>query len=293
LSAIATPIYVGSSAVLSEGWDADRAIDDMLTFGVTTSSGAAVFMSEILNALEARGLNELPLSAGYPCGGSTIPVSLAEACDDVGMRPARSWGMTECPGVTGSSPRLHSREIRTASDGLVYPGCEVRLVGDDGSDVPVGGEGEAWVRGPQRALGYLEQAHTDDAFDAEGWFCTGDMGRLSADGTFVMTGRRKEIINRGGEKMSSREIEDAIVRHELVRDVAVVSAPHPRLGEQPAAFVTASAALTAEELTTFLHELGLAPQKVPRVWRFVDELPRTASGKVVKRDLEASLADDE
>jgi acyl-CoA synthetase len=198
--------------------------------------------------------------------------------------------MTECPGVTGSSPRLHPRSVRTASDGLVYPGCEVRLVDDDGSEVATGRDGEAWVRGPQRTLGYLDPAHTADAFDEQGWFCTGDMGRMEIDGTFTMTGRRKEIINRGGEKLSSREIEDAIARHDLVRDVAVVSAPHPRLGEQPAAFVLSESAVTPAELAAFLDQLGLAPQKVPRVWRFVDDLPRTASGKVVKRELESELA---
>lgn len=290
LSAIAMPIFAGSSAVLSDGWDAERAIQEMIEHGVTTTSGSAVFMNETLTAMRSLGISELDLSGGYPCGGSTIPTELAGACDDVGMRPARSWGMTECPGVTGSSPRLHSRDIRIGSDGLIYPGCEVRLVGDDGAEVPVGSDGEAWVRGPQRTLGYLDPAHTAEAFDDDGWFCTGDMGRMSADGTFSMTGRLKEIINRGGEKLSSREIEDAISRHDLVREVAVVSAPHARLGEQPAAFVLSTSEVTPETLSSFLHELGLAPQKVPRLWHFVEELPRTASGKVIKRELERSLA---
>lgn len=293
LSAIATPIYVGSSAVLRDGWDAELAVDDMLSLGVTTTSGSAVFMSETLAAMRQLGIEKLPLSSGYPCGGSTIPTELGEACDDVGMQPARSWGMTECPGVTGSSPRLHSRIIRTASDGLVLPGCEVRLVGDDGAEVAPGTEGEAWVRGPQRTLGYLDPQHTAEAFDADGWFCTGDMGRIADDGSFSMTGRRKEIINRGGEKLSSREIEDAIARHAMVREVAVVSAPHPRLGEQPAAFVLGDAGVSPEMLSTFLHDLGMASQKVPRVWRFVDQLPRTASGKVIKRELELLLQESE
>lgn len=289
LSAIATPIYVGSSAVLCDGWDAEQAVAEMISLGVTTTSGSAVFMNETLAAMRSLGIEQLPLSGGYPCGGSTIPTELGEACDDAGMRPARSWGMTECPGVTGSSPRMHSRAIRTASDGLVLPGCEIRLVGDDGAEVPTGSEGEAWVRGPQRTLGYLDPQHTAEAFDADGWFCTGDMGRLAENGSFSMTGRRKEIINRGGEKLSSREIEDAIARHGKVREVAVVSAPHPRLGEQPAAFVMGDADVSPEMLSAFLHDLGLAPQKVPRVWRFVDQLPRTASGKVIKRELELQL----
>jgi acyl-CoA synthetase len=110
-----------------------------------------------------------------------------------------------------------------------------------------------------------------------------------------MTGRVKEIINRGGEKISGREIEDALARHPQVVEAAVVPAPHPRLGEQPAAYVLSHAGTPPgpEELAAFLHEAGLAPQKVPRVWRFVDELPRTPSGKVKKYVLQAELAEAE
>ena len=288
LAAIANPIYSGCSVVLRGGWDPAQALDDIATHGVTMTSGAAVFMRETLDALAARGQQTLPL-LGYPCGGSTIPTELAEACDDVGMHPARSWGMTECPAVTGSGPRLHSREIRCGTDGLIIPGCEVRLVDDAGAEVAPGQVGEALVRGPQRALGYIDPQHTAEAFDDEGWFRTGDLGRIADDGTFSMTGRVKEIINRGGEKLSAREIEDALARHELVREVAVVAAPHERLGEQPAAFVLASSPVETADLAAFLDGLGMAPQKIPRVWRFIDELPRTASGKVIKGELERSL----
>ena len=148
-----------------------------------------------------------------------------------------------------------------------------------------------WVRGPQRALGYLDPAHTAEAFDAEGWFRTGDMGFVAPDGTVTMTGRVKEIINRGGEKLSSREIEDALAAHPGVVEVAVVAAPHPRLGEQPAAFVLGKPGVTEADLGAFLADAGLAPQKIPRVWRFVDSLPRTASGKVVKGQLQAQLTE--
>jgi acyl-CoA synthetase (AMP-forming)/AMP-acid ligase II len=290
LSAIANPIYSGCSAVLRNGWDAERAIDDIAELGVTMTAGAAVFMRETLDALLKRGRSELPLN-GYPCGGSTIPTELAEACDDAGMHPARSWGMTECPSVTSSGPLLHPRSIRCGTDGLISPGCEIRLVDDSGADLDPGQIGEALVRGPQRTLGYLDPAHTAEAFDDDGWFRTGDLGILAADGSFTMTGRVKEIINRGGEKLSAREIEDALARHAAVEEVAVVAAPHDRLGEQPAAFVLTASPVEPEELASFLDGLGLAPQKIPRVWRFVDELPRTGSGKVVKGDLEASLTE--
>jgi acyl-CoA synthetase (AMP-forming)/AMP-acid ligase II len=292
LSALAIPLYTGCSVVLRDRWDADQAIDDIRHYGVTFSAGAAVFMQELLAALSARGLERLPLSTGYPCGGSTIPTSLAEAADDAGMQPSRSWGMTECPSVSQSG-RFEPRAVRTGTDGRIAPGCEVRVVDADGRDVPTGGIGEFLARGPQRTLGYLDPRHTAEAFDADGWFRTGDVGFVTEGGTLTMTGRVKEIINRGGEKISGREIEDALVRHPGVAEAAVVPAPHPRLGEQPAAYVLSRPGHRpeSEELAAFLRDAGLAPQKVPRVWRFVDELPRTPSGKVKKYVLQAELAE--
>jgi len=291
LSAVAIPSYTGSSVVLRDHWDPELALDDMASYGVTFSSGASVFIAELLGALAARGQERLDLPSGYPCGGSTIPTSLAEAADDVGMQPMRSWGMTECPSVTGSN-RFDPRAVRCGTDGRVNPGCEVRVVDPTGAVLAPGQIGELLVRGPQRALGYLEPAHTKEAFDDEGWFRTGDLGYLTDEGVLSMTGRVKEIINRGGEKFSVREIEDALVASPDVIEVAVVPAPHPRLGEQPAAYVLLAPGKrpSEDDLAAFLRDAGLAPQKIPRVWRYVDELPRTASGKVKKFVLQSELA---
>ncbi|TDB87459.1 peptidase S14 [Actinomadura sp. KC216] len=300
LSAIAVPLYTGASVVLRDRWDADQAIDDILEYRVTTSAGAAVFMKELVDALDRRGMDRLPLPGGYPCGGSSIPTSLAEATEAKGLAPARAFGMTECPGVTGSSPRLDPPHIRLATDGWIMPGCEIRVLGPDGAEMPAGEAGEFLVRGPQLALGYIDPEHTREGFTDEGWFRTGDLGFLTAHATgdgevrysCQVTGRSKEIINRGGEKISVREIEDAIVRHAEVLDAAVVPAPHERLGEQPAAFVLLrpGAAVQPDGLAAFLRAGGLAPQKIPRIWRYVDDLPRTASGKIKKYALREALA---
>ena len=290
LSAVAIPLYTGSSVVLRDRWDADLAIDDIRSHGVTFSAGAAVFMQELLGALEARGQERLELTSGYPCGGSTIPTALALAAEAVGMRPSRSWGMTECPSVTSSAP-FEPPEVRCGTDGRISPGCEVRVVDPDGREVGPGEVGEFLIRGPQRALGYLNPEHTRAEFDAEGWFRTGDLGFLTEDGILTMTGRSKEIINRGGEKISGREIEDLLVRHPGIVEAAVVPAAHPRLGEQPAAFImTKGDPPSDQELVDFLRSEGLAPQKIPRMWRRVDDLPRTASGKVKKYVLQEELA---
>ena len=291
LSAVAIPAYTGSSVVLRDRWDAELAIDDILGQGVTFSSGAAIFMQELLAALAARGLDRLDLPSGYPCGGSTIPTALALAAEAVGMRPSRSWGMTECPSVTASAP-FEPKEVRCGTDGRIAPGCEVRVLDPEGKELGPGEIGELLVRGPQRALGYLNPEHTRAEFDDEGWFRTGDLGFLDEGGALTMTGRSKEIINRGGEKISGREIEDLLVQHPGVVEAVVVPAPHPRLGEQPAAFLlTGGEPPSDEELADFLRGAGLAPQKIPRVWRRVDELPRTASGKVKKYVLQQELAE--
>jgi acyl-CoA synthetase (AMP-forming)/AMP-acid ligase II len=291
LSAVAIPSFTGCSVVLRDRWDAEQAIDDIAAFGVTFSSGAAIFIQELLAALASRGQERLELS-GYPCGGSTIPTSLALAAEAVGMHPARSWGMTECPGVTSSAP-FEPKEIRCGTDGRIAPGCEVRVVDFDGKDLGPDQIGEFLIRGPQRALGYLSLEHTRDGFDDEGWFRTGDLGFLTAEGVLSMTGRSKEIINRGGEKISGREIEDLLAQHPGIIEASVVPAPHPRLGEQPAAFILSQGATppTEKDLCDFLRGAGLAPQKIPGVWRHVEELPRTASGKVKKYVLQAELAE--
>ncbi len=144
LSAVAVPSYTGSSVVLRDHWDAELALDDLARYGVTFSSGASVFISELLAALAARGQERLDLPTGYPCGGSTIPTTLAEAADDVGMQPTRSWGMTECPSVSGTS-RFDPRAVRCATDGRISSGCEVRGAGRGG-----GGPGPGPDRGARR-----------------------------------------------------------------------------------------------------------------------------------------------
>ena len=173
------------------------------------------------------GMDSFPLARGYNCGGSAIPVELVERCEALGMKPRRAYGMTECPTVSASVGD-DGPEIRLGTDGRILPGVDVRVVDADGADVAPGEVGEFLVRGPQRALGYLDPQHTRDGFDADGWFRSGDLGFVDAEGCITVTGRTKDIINRGGEKLSAQEIEALLRRHPAVADAAVVAAPHPR-----------------------------------------------------------------
>ncbi len=283
--AVLIPLVSGCSVVLADRWDAEQAVKAIRRHGVTYSAGAQVFVEELVAATEAAGLDSLPLRCGYNCGGSTISADLAYRCEELQMNPRRAYGMTECPTVSASST-FDPPEVRLLTDGRILPCCEVRVVSSEGRDLGAGDIGEFVVRGPQRALGYVDPADTAEGFDHDGWFRTGDLGKVDRDGFLTVTGRTKDIINRGGEKLSAREIEEAIARHPRVREVAVVAAPHPRLGEEPAAFVILDGGgLDGDHLAQFVRAQGLASYKVPRTWVGIDSLPRTPSGKVKKYEL--------
>jgi acyl-CoA synthetase len=140
-------------------------------------------------------------------------------------------------------------------------------------------------------LGYLDPAANWAALDEAGWLSTGDVGIVDRAGFVTITGRLKDVINRGGEKFSARDIEDLLIAHPAVRDAAVVPGPDARFGEVPVAFVVFDQAgrASADDLSRHLHTGGLAPQKTPVAWHFVDSLPMTPSGKVKKFELVARI----
>ena len=179
--------------------------------------------------------------------------------------------MTECPTVSASLGD-DGPDVRCVTDGRILPGVEVRVVDADGRDVGRGSEGEFLVRGPQRVLGYLDPQHTRDGFDADGWFRSGDLGIVDDRNCITVTGRTKDVINRGGEKLSAQEIEALLRRHPDVSDVAVVAAPHPRLGEEPAAFVIGRAGVAVDDAA-----LAAVPQGRGR--RPAEDPPRRDHGR--------------
>jgi acyl-CoA synthetase (AMP-forming)/AMP-acid ligase II len=217
-------------------------------------------------------------------GGSPIPDAVAERADALGISLVRAYGSTEHPSVTGSA---HSapREKRIHTDGRPMAWVEVRTVDEDGNDVGVGRPGEILTRGPDRFAGYTDPASTATSIDADGWFRTGDVGVLDADGYLTITDRVKDIIIRGGENVSAAEVEQILAHMDGVAEVAVVAAPDERLGEHGCAFFRMQPGHEAPDLDAMRAHLataGLAKQKWPEEIRAVDELPRTPSGKVQK-----------
>lgn len=278
-------------------WDPDLAVELIDREGAGYTVGATPFLAELLDAAERAG-SRLPSLRVFACGGAAVPPDLIRRADALFENGVafRVYGASECPmvtqGVTGRDPS--AREAAATTDGRIHD-WEVRTLDREGTQLPRGREGEIAVRGPARFRGYTDPAETGKAIDAEGFFRTGDLGVVAEDGTITVTGRLKDLIIRGGENLSAKEIEDALHAHAAVAEAAVVAFPHPRLGEGVCACLVlrpGRAAPDLEELRAFLTGRGLARQKCPERVEILAALPKTASGKVQKHVLRSQVADD-
>ena len=284
LTAIVPPSF-GARSVLLPAWDPDEAVRLADEEGGTFSCGATVFLQAFVDRYELDVDGRLHRLGAFMCGGSSVPPSLIERADAVGIRAFRSWGMTEVPTIGLIGPDA-SLEQRATTDGRAAGGSEVQAVGDDGLPLPPGEVGELRVRAPEQMLGYTDPARHREAVDELGWFRTGDVGSVDEDGWVTMSGRIKDIINRGGEKFSAQDIEQAIAAHPCVASAAVVGVPDDRLGEKVVAFVTVRGDWPGDDaMAGYLEQRRLARQKIPVAWRVLPELPMTLSGKIQKNRL--------
>lgn len=237
----------------------------------------------------------LPALRRYGCGGSPVPPEVIARAWRLlpNCVTARGYGCSEAPTVTMGLAEGDPPELGATTDGAIYNN-EVRIVDLlTGEPCPPGRAGEILARGPEVMLGYKNAAHNEEAFDADGFFRTGDIGSLSHGTYLTISGRKKDIIIRGGENISPKEIEDALHRHPAVLEAAVVAMPHPRMGETPCAFLVLREGMTLdfEEVTAFLDGERLAKQKFPERIVIAPDLPHNAAGKVLKHLLKAQLAD--
>jgi acyl-CoA synthetase len=292
LMGMTVPLLGAAHSVLSDGRDAERAAEEIERHDVTFSAGATIFLQELTAATVRRPPRKTEWRI-YGCGGAPVPRAVMERAEEAGIPAIRIYGMTELPTVT-LGDRAVPFDRRASTDGRIAVGVEVRAVDESDVALPVGEPGELLVRGPERFLGYVD-AKADLAITEDGWFRTGDIGVCDDNGDITITGRLKDIINRGGEKFSTREIEDLLARHPAVRQAAVVPAPDARFGEVPAAFVVTdqgSGSLDSAALIAHLIGAGLPKQKLPVSWHPVAQLPMTASGKVRKVELVRRLTPD-
>jgi non-ribosomal peptide synthetase component E (peptide arylation enzyme) len=226
--------------------------------------------------------------------GQGMTPAMVELADAKGFPGARVYGSTEHPTVTSFDPTLPFAR-RAGTDGRIDEANELRIVDDEGCELPPGSEGEIATRGPELFVGYLDSELDRESFLPGGWFKTGDVGRIDRDGFLCVTDRKKDIIIRGGENISSVEVEEVLLRHPAVAAAAAVAMPDAIYGEKVCAFVELAPdrSLSFAELSEHFARAGIARQKTPERLEILDPLPRNASGKVKKFELRKQLRDEE
>jgi acyl-CoA synthetase (AMP-forming)/AMP-acid ligase II len=283
-----TPLICGTRTVLMESWNADEALALIDRHQCVGTVAATPFLVELAAAARASG-NRLPSFRFFACGGAAVPSDLIPAANAAfaACKAFRVFGASEVPLVTYGWPQ--DEALAASTDGEIVD-YDVRIVDHEDHDLPPGQEGEILARGPGMLMGYADQAQTAEAITADGYFRTGDLGVRSAAGAITITGRKKDLIIRGGENISAKEIEDVLHSHPAVQEAAVVAMPHDRLGEGICAYIIArGTAPDAATLCAHVAASGLAKQKTPERFEFTADFPRTASGKVRKDLLRAEI----
>jgi cyclohexanecarboxylate-CoA ligase len=280
LYGVLMPLLINGAVVLQAEWQASAGMRLVEKHKCTFCVGATPFLRGLTDAYQAAGRRSH--LAVFVCGGADVPPALVRQARSVlGCTVVRAYGLTEMPTLTCGGP-MDPVEVQADTDGRLIGSSKARLAGT------ADGIGELEVRGPELCLGYLDPADTAAAFTADGWFRTGDLARLCPGGTVTIAGRVKDIIVRGGENISGREVEDHLAEHPQVADVAIVGVPDDVFGERACAFVIpVDAGLTLADVSAFLIERGIARHKIPEYLIITTELPRTPSGKVQKFVLSA------
>ncbi|MFG1933771.1 AMP-binding protein [Mycobacterium sp. NPDC048908] len=272
------PLLLGTTAVLMQRWDPDSAVALMRSERCTHMAGATPFLVGLLSAAEKAG-TRLPDLKVFICGGASVPPSLIRSAAGFFERAAvsRVYGSTEVPVTTvGALGDLGHAADTDGRAGI----ADIKVV-----------DGEIRARGPQMLVGYLHPGDETDAFDDAGYFRTGDIGRWVDDEFLVVTGRAKDIIIRNGENISPKEIEDILIGHSGIAEVAVVGVPDERTGERACAVIVACdhPGPDLAELRELLIGEGLAKFKVPEQVEIWDALPKNDAGKVLKHRIRQRL----
>ncbi len=292
---LVTMLCLGFPAVLVEAFSAPDVLPLFRRHGVTMVGGSTAFyVAYLAEQRKQPGDPVLPSLRLMSGGGAPKPPEVHfEVRDEIGGRGVvHGYGMTEVPMIANGSPH-DSDEQLARTDGRPVEGAEVRIVRLDGRVAAAGEEGEIRVRGPMVCHGYTDPELTAAAFDTEGYFRTGDLGTLRADGHLVITGRLKDVIVRKGENISATEVEAVLYQHPKVAEVAVIGLPDPERGERVCAVVemTGNAdGLDLDEVARFCREAGLMTQKIPEQLEVRADWPRAGTGKIVKKALREEYA---
>ncbi|HBE5448595.1 TPA: medium-chain fatty-acid--CoA ligase [Escherichia coli] len=284
LHGVTAPFLIGARSVLLDIFTPDACLALLEQQRCTCMLGATPFIYDLLNLLEKQPA-DLSALRFFLCGGTTIPKKVARECQQRGIKLLSVYGSTESsPHAVVNLDDPLSRFMHT--DGYAAAGVEIKVVDDARKTLPPGCEGEEASRGPNVFMGYFDEPElTARALDEEGWYYSGDLCRMDEAGYIKITGRKKDIIVRGGENISSREVEDILLQHPKIHDACVVAMPDERLGERSCAYVVLKAphhSLSLEEVVAFFSRKRVAKYKYPEHIVVIEKLPRTASGKIQK-----------
>ncbi len=282
------PLLLGTTAILMDHWNADEAVRLMQAERCTHLAGATPFLEQLLAAARRTG-TRLPDLKVFVCGGAAVSPSLIRSAAGYFERAVvtRAYGCTEVPVITVGAPALDDADHAADTDGRAGL-AEVKIADRDGAPA---GAGEILARGPQMFVGYLHPEDDSGSFDAAGFFHTGDLGRWVDDDYLLVTGRIKDVIIRSGENISPKEVEDILVGHPDIVEVAVVGLPDVRTGERACAVVVPRTRPGPDVagLRSFLTAQGVAGFKAPEQVAIWDALPKNDAGKVLKDEIKASL----
>ncbi|EPZ6810326.1 medium-chain fatty-acid--CoA ligase, partial [Escherichia coli] len=284
LHGVTAPFLIGARSVLLDIFTPDACLALLEQQRCTCMLGATPFVYDLLNLLEKQPA-DLSALRFFLCGGTTIPKKVARECQQRSIKLLSVYGSTESsPHAVVNLDDPLSRFMHT--DGYAAAGVEIKVVDDARKTLPLGCEGEEASRGPNVFMGYFDEPElTARALDEEGWYYSGDLCRMDEAGYIKITGRKKDIIVRGGENISRREVEDILLQHPKIHDACVVAMPDERLGERSCAYVVLKAphhSLSLEEVVAFFSRKRVAKYKYPEHIVVIEKLPRTASGKIQK-----------
>lgn len=284
LHGVTAPFLIGARSVLLDIFTPDACLALLEQQRCTCMLGTTPFVYDLLNVLEKQPA-DLSALRFFLCGGTTIPKKVARECQQRGIKLLSVYGSTESsPHAVVNLDDPLSRFMHT--DGYAAAGVEIKVVDDARKTLPPGCEGEEASRGPNVFMGYFDEPElTARALDEEGWYYSGDLCRMDEAGYIKITGRKKDIIVRGGENISSREVEDILLQHPKIHDACVVAMSDERLGERSCAYVVLKAphhSLSLEEVVAFFSRKRVAKYKYPEHIVVIEKLPRTTSGKIQK-----------
>jgi cyclohexanecarboxylate-CoA ligase len=293
VTSVLVPMLTGASTHVMDKWDPARGIDEIQRFGCTAAVTAPTFLHSLLSEYdpERHDLSTLRL---WTCAGAPIPAAIVQQANATlpKLRVLSLYGRSENLVTTTCSVTDEVSRALT-SDGRAVPGSEVKIVDDNGKEVPRGTEGDIAYRGPAHMVEYLANPEETAAlFTKDAFSKSGDLGKMTDDGYVRVTGRTKDIVIRGGMNISVREIEEHLAHHPALQAYSVVGMPDERLGEKVCCYLVSKPGHetpTVEELRKFLLAQGVPIQKTPERVVGVDSIPMTATGKIVKHELRKDI----